>query len=402
MTGSLGPAPRRPVRLEIDAAAITANTRSLASRTRADLLAVVKGDGYGHGAATLARAAVRGGARWVGVTDIDEAVRLREEGIGVPILSWLNSGPLDVAAAEADSIDLAVGSFDDLDSVARSGRGVRVHVSVDTGLAREGFAEADWEHAAALLAAAEKRRRIRVVGLMSHLAAADAPSHPANAAQRRAFARALAAMRSFGLAPTILHLAATAATLTAPDTHRTLTRVGAGLVGVDLTGTADLATAMTLTAPLLDVREVGAGTASGYGHLWSAPQATRLGLVPVGYADGLPRAAAGRAEVAVRGRRVAVVGAISMNALVVDLGPFVREAPGDTVTVFGAGGADPAPSASSRAGSRTAASSAAPGVAEWAAWAGTLPQEVLAAVGRALPRTVVGAGERSRSERRSA
>ncbi|BDZ51323.1 alanine racemase [Frondihabitans sucicola] len=279
---------RRPVRLEIDSDAIAANTRLIDAATNADLLAVVKGDGYGHGAETVARAAVRGGARWLGVTGVDEGLRLREAGLAVPILSWLHAGRLDVATAQAECIDVAIGSFEDLADAVRTARGLRVHVLVDTGLAREGFAESDWPRAAELLAAAERRRRIRVVGLMSHLALAEHPGDPANARQRAAFGRAQALMRSAGLAPSILHLAATAATLTAKETPGTLARVGAGLVGIDLSGTHLLDPAMTLTAPLLDVRDVAAGTASGYGHLWRADRDTRLGLVPVGYADGLP------------------------------------------------------------------------------------------------------------------
>lgn len=402
---------RSPILLEIDTDAIADNTRLLAARTPKELLVVVKGDGYGHGAATLAHAAVRGGASWVGVTGIGHGVALREAGIGVPILSWLHDGEIDPGVAAGECIDLAIGSFDDLAAVARSGRRVRVHLNVDTGLAREGFAEADWVRAAALLADAERKRRITVVGLMSHLASADAPGHPANGAQRLAFERALAVVRAAGLRPTITHLGATSAVLTAPETPGTLVRVGAGTVGIDLTATTDLRGAMTLTAPLLDVREVAAGTASGYGHLWRSDRATRLGLVPVGYADGLPRAAtalrprtAGSAagsgpEVLVAGRRVPVVGPMSMNALVVDLGPDGPARPGDPVTVFGA------PRASA-AGSPESAT--APTVAEWAAWAGTIPQDVVTSVGRALPRVVVGsaasgaAWERRRTERRSA
>jgi alanine racemase len=174
--------------------------------------------------------------------------------------------------------------------------------------------------------------------------------------------------RAAGLRPVDRHLAATSATLTDPLSHHTMSRVGAGLVGIDPSRTTTLRPALTLTAPLVGVRRVRAGTPVGYGHTWTAPEPTTLGLVPLGYADGLPRAASGRAEVLVRGRRRRLVGRISMDMAVVDLGHEGGET-GDLVTVFGPG------------------DHGEPTVAEWAAWADTIEHEIVTGLGTRLART---------------
>jgi len=164
-----------------------------------------------------------------------------------------------------------------------------------------------------------------------------------------------------------VHLAATSGALTDPATHFDLVRVGAGLVGIDPSGSTRLHPALTLTAPLVSVRRALAGTPVGYGHTWTAPSATELGLLPLGYADGLPRAASGRAEVLVRGRRRPLVGRISMDMAVVDLGPDGAEA-GDLVTVLGPG----------RDGEPT--------VAEWASWSNTIEHEIVTGLGLRTPK----------------
>ena len=161
---------------------------------------------------------------------------------------------------------------------------------------------------------------------MGHLGCADDPADECNALGRRRFARGLETARAAGLRPAQRHLAATSATLLDPRSHHTTVRVGAGLVGIDPTGTTTLRPALTLTAPVVSVRRVRAGTGVGYGHTWVAPAATHLALLPLGYADGLPRVASGRAEVALRGRRHPVVGRISMDQVVVDLGDAHVEA----------------------------------------------------------------------------
>lgn len=361
-------------RLEVDLSAVAANTRVLATRTAAELMAVVKADGFGHGAADVARTALAHGATSLGVTSIDEALDLRAAGLTAPVLSWLN--PVDAAYADAlaAEVELAVGSRDHLDAVLaaqRSGphqRSARVHLHLDTGMSRDGAEPSAW---AALCRAARRAERaglVRVVGVMGHLGCADDPRDECNVLGRRRFAWGVEAARAAGLRPARRHLAATAATLLDARSHHTMVRVGAGLVGIDPTGTTTLRAGLTLTAPVVTVRRVRSGAGVGYGHTWTAPAATNLALLPLGYADGLPRVASGRAEVWLRGRRRPLVGRFSMDQVVVDLGDDHAE-PGDTATVLGPGDAGE------------------PTVAEWAAWSDTLPHEVVTGIGPRVRRT---------------
>lgn len=361
----------RGAALQVDVTAIAENTRLLADRAAGALMAVVKADGFGHGAARVARTALRSGASWLGVTSIDEALALRLDGITAPVLSWLNPVDAPFRQALAHDVDLAVPGREHLDAVAaaarRSGRPARVHLQLDVGMARDGAAPLAWARLCHAARRAEHDGTVRVLGVMGHLACADEPGHPANAAGRERYAWGVAVARRHGLRPPLRHLAATSATLTDPLSRHTLCRVGAGLVGIDPTGTTALRGAMTLTAPVVSVREVAAGTPVGYGHQWVAGRATRLALLPLGYADGLPRCASGRAEVALRGRRCPVVGRISMDQVVVDVGALPVEV-GDVATVFGPGG------------------HGEPTVAEWAAWSGTIPHEIVTGLGARVRR----------------
>ncbi len=360
-----------PAGLVVDLSAVAANTRLLAGRTDAALMAVVKADGFGHGAVAVARTALGHGATWLGVTSITEALALRAAGLVAPMLSWLNPVDADFGAAVEQGVDLAVPSPQHLEAIRAGARGrgtARVHLHLDCGMARDGAEPARWRSLCHAARRAERVGDLRVVGLMGHLGCAEQPGDRCNVHGRTRFAWGLDVARGAGLRPQARHLAATAATLTDPLSHHTVVRVGAGLVGIDPSGTVALRPAMTLSAPLVAVRRVRAGTSVGYGHTWSAPTATWLGLVPLGYADGLPRAASGAAEVLVRGRRRPVVGRISMDQTVVDLG----DAPtgvGETVTVFGPGDAGE------------------PTVAAWADWAGTIPHEIVTGLGRRVPRT---------------
>ncbi|MFT2713121.1 alanine racemase [Clavibacter sp. Sh2126] len=358
--------PRGEVRAQVHPDAIRHNTAVFAAWTGTPVMAVVKADGYGLGALTAARAGIEGGATWIGVTAVQHAVRLRLAGIRVPALSWLNTDVVDFAVAAEHRVDVAVGTFAELGRAIDADGAPRVHLQIDTGLTREGFPEADWELLAARAAEAERRGRIRVVGAMTHMASADRPAAPANEAQRRAFERAWEALLAAGLDPEERHAAGSAAALLDPASRGTLVRIGAGLAGIDASGSAGLRWALTLRAPLMDVRRVDAGTSVGYGGTWTAERDTMLGLLPVGYADGLPRAASPLASVQVAGRRVPVAGVLSMNQTVVDLGPGSADSVGDEAVVLGDG------------------SDGAPTAGDWARWAGTIPHEVLTAVGSAL------------------
>lgn len=354
-------------RLDIDLDAVAANTRLFAARTAGALMAVVKADGFGHGAAPVARTALANGASWLGVTSVDEAIALRRAGLAAPTLSWLNPVDGDFGTAIASQVDLAVPSRDHLEAILRAGLGARVHLHLDTGMARDGAAPEEWPALCRAARRAEQTGRVRVVGMMGHLGCAEDPADPENATGRTRFVWGLEAARRAGLRPPLRHLAATAATLTDPLSHHTLSRVGAGLVGIDPSRTTRLRSAMTLTAPVVGLRAVRAGTPVGYGATWLAPRRTHLALLPLGYADGLPRAALGRAEVLLRGRRCPVVGRISMDQVVVDVGDQ-EPALGETATVFGPG------------------DTGEPTVAEWAAWAGTIEHEIVTGIGARVSR----------------
>jgi alanine racemase len=356
----------RGAALQVELTAIAANTRLFAERSDGSLMAVVKADGFGHGAARVSRTALRNGASWLGVTSLDEAVALRADGIGAPILSWLNPAGRDFGPAILHDIDVAVPGPEHLAAVAaaadRLRRPARVHLQLDVGMARDGAAPTDWARLCVAARRWERAGAVRIVGVMGHLARADEPGHPANRAGRERFAWGLAVARRHALRPPLRHLAATAATLTDPLSRHTLCRVGAGLVGIDPTRTTPLRPAMTLTAPVVTVRDVAPGTPVGYGHTWAPAGATRLALLPLGYADGLPRAASGRGEVLLRGRRCPVVGLVSMDQVVVDVGTL-PVAVGDVATVFGPG------------------DDGEPTVAEWAAWSGTIEHEIVTGIG---------------------
>jgi alanine racemase len=362
--------------LTVDLHAIAANTRLFASRARAEVMAVVKADGFGHSGADAACAALANGATWLGLTSIAEGLALRDAGLAAPVLSWLNPVDADFGLALAAGIDLAVPSLRHLSAVMEaaraSGRRARVHLHLDVGMARDGCEPAGWPGLCRAACGGEQRGVLQVVGLMGHLGCADNPADPCNKAGRACFGRGVETARAAGLRPAVRHLAATAATLTDPRTHHTLCRIGAGLVGIDPSRTTRLHPALTLTAPVVAVRRVRAGSPVGYGHSWIAPANTTLGLLPAGYADGLPRAASGHAEVMVRGRRCPVAGLISMDQTVIDL-RSQQVHPGEIATVFGPG------------------LSGEPTVADWAAWAGTIEHEIVTGIGARVRRQVTGA-----------
>lgn len=377
----------RPV-LTVLLDAVAHNTRELARRAPR-LMAVVKADGFNLGAADVARTALAHGAGSLGVTTLAEAAALRAEGLTAPVLSWLDAPGSDLDPAVLHTVDLAVPSTVHLAAVRatalRLGRAVQVHLYLDCGTARDGCPPELWADLCTAAAEAERVGAVRVVGVMGHLACAADPTSPENAAAVRLFTQGVAVAHAAGLRPTLRHLAATAGVLGVPDATFDLARVGAGLVGIDPSGgTGVLRDVVQLTAPVVQVRDVPAGTGVGYDHAYRTPAPTRLALLALGYADGLPVAASGRAEVLLHGRRRPVVGRISMDQVVVDVGDApVRT--GDLATVIGT---DPAP----------ASGEAAPTLAEWAAWSGTLPHEVLTGLGPRLVRRTLPAPDPVRPE----
>lgn len=363
---------------DIDLAAFRANVAALAAHVgRAALMIVVKADAYGHGMVACAREARVAGATWLGVATPTEALALRAAGDTGRLLCWLYGPTEDLSPLVAADIDVSASSAEDVSrltaAAAVAERVARVHLKVDTGLTRNGAPEPAWEELFATAAEAEGAGAVQLVGLWSHLAAADEPGHPSVPLQLAAFDRAYAAARLAGVQPELRHLANSAGALVVPDARFDLVRVGIAAYGIEpapgLAARAGvrLTPVMRLRAQLVLVKRIEAGTGVSYGWTWTAPSATFVGLVPLGYADGVPRHAGNVAEVEVRGRRAPVRGRICMDQLVVDLGPDATAQPGDEVTLFGVG-------------------PDAPTAADWAQVCGTIGYEIVTRIGARVPR----------------
>jgi alanine racemase len=365
---------RARAEIVVELPVIRHNVSLLREHTGVEVMTVVKADGYGHGLAPAAAAARQGGASWLGVATIDEALALREAGDTGRLLCWLAVPGEDYRAAIEADVDVTVYSVAELVEVvaATGGRTARVQVKVDTGLSRGGAPRDTWEPLLAQCAEHEQAGRITVTGIWSHFACSDEPDHPANDAQQAAFDEALTLAAALGLTPEVRHLANSAAALLRPAARYDLVRAGLASYGLDPAPghTPGLETphrpgllpAMGAVARLAMVKRVAAGESVSYGHTWTAERATTLGLVPVGYADGVPRHAGNRAEVLVRGRRRPVRGRICMDQFVVDLGDDHAEA-GDEAWLFGAG----------LLGEPTAQ--------EWAEWCDTISYEIVSRIG---------------------
>ena len=368
---------------EVDLDAIAANVRQLRGvATGAEVMVVVKADGYGHGLVPAARAAQAGGASWLGTAVVEEALALRAAGVQGRILTWLAAPGESWDAALRAGVDVSAGAPWLVREVAlaarRTGRAARLHLEADSGLSRGGAAGGSWSDLleAALAEAADGA--VQVVGLWSHLAAADEPGHPATAAQVGTFDGMLAEAARLGVRPEVRHLANSAATLLLPETHLDLVRVGIAAYGVVPAAALGppcaygLRPAMTLRARLVMVKRVRAGAGVSYGHTWHAPRDTVLGLVPLGYGDGVPRAASGRGPAQVAGERVRTVGRVCMDQFVVDLGPGSTAAAGEEIVLFGPG------------------DDGEPLAEDWAAASGTIGYEIVTRISARVPRTYVG------------
>ncbi len=363
----------------IDLGAIRRNVARLRAGTSAEVMAVVKADGYGHGLVPAARAALAGGAGWLGVAFLEEAMALRAAGILAPVLSWLAVPGEDLAAGVAADVDLSVSApwaLAEVVAAAReAGQRARVHLKVDTGLSRGGATAADWPELVTAAAKAAAADEVEVVGVWSHFAYADAPGHPTIAGQVAAFTEAVAAARRLGVDPPLRHLANSAATLTLPAAHFDLVRPGIAVYGLTPVPPEPygLEPAMTLRSRVALVKRVPAGAGVSYGHVHVTDRETGLALVPLGYADGVPRAGTSVGPVWLAGRRRTVAGRVCMDQFVVDVGDDPVAA-GDEVVLFGSG----------RAGEPTAQ--------DWADALGTISYEIVTRVGARVPRTHVGAG----------
>lgn len=354
----------------VDLSAIRSNVALLKEKAGVDLLAVVKADAYGHGLVPVAKAAIEGGANWLGVALLEEAITLRKAGITAPILAWLVPPGSDFKCAVDNDIDIAVSSIKALEEVgAVAGtKRPRIHLEVDTGMTRGGFLS-EWNEIDA-----HHVQGVEIIGIFSHFARADEPGQPQNLEQLNRFKKMVATLESFGYTKIIRHLSNSAATLVDPASAFDMVRTGIAMYGLSpdvntLGGSKklNLKPAMTLRAKLHLVKTVPAGSPVGYGATEVTKVDTKLGLVAMGYGDGIPRNARS-AGVFVNGRRAPIIGRVSMDQFVVDLGAQSTAESGDWVSVFGPG-----------SGEEYTAD-------DWASAAGSINYEIVTRIGPRVPR----------------
>jgi alanine racemase len=323
----------------IDLERISANIKHLINLSGTPVMAVVKADAYGHGLVPVARAAVEAGATALGVALLEEALTLREAGITAPILAWLVPPGSDFKLAVDNDIELAVSSIMALEQIGavKSSRRPRVHLEVDTGMTRGGFLN-EWGKLDA-----HHVSNIEIVGIFSHFARADEPEQEQNDNQRARFKEMVATLDSFGYTNIVRHLSNSAATLRDKDSRFDMVRAGIAIYGltpdVDNLGSSEslrLKPAMQLRAKLHLVKTVPANSAVGYGATAHTTAETKLGVVAMGYADGIPRIAKD-AGVFINGKKAPIIGRVSMDQFVVDLGADSTAVSGEWVIVFGDG-----------------------------------------------------------------
>lgn len=373
----------------INLGALSANVAQLkASTASPHLMIVVKANAYGHGMVESAQAALAGGADWLGVADIDEALALRSAGFTAPLLAWLHAPDETFGEAIEAKVTLGVSSVAQLRAcaaavehtgVSRGGetspsrQPARVHLKLETGLGRNGASEPDWAEFFAEAARSEKVGAIVVEGVFSHL---SNTSEAADLAQGEVFDRGVLAARAAGLTPTLVHLAASAAALTQPTLRYNMVRIGILAYGVSpfesrTPASLGLAPVMTLRATVAAVRRVPEGQGVSYDYTYLTTGEATLVLVPLGYGEGIPRAASGSGPVVINGHRFTVTGRVAMDQFVVDVGDS-PVAVGDEVVLFG----DPA--------------NGHPSVTEWADAASTIGYEMVTRIGGRVHRTFSG------------
>jgi alanine racemase len=363
---------------EVDLQAIKNNLTLIKSKTSAQVLAVVKADGYGHGLIPVSKAAIEAGADWLGTALLEEAIELRKNGIKVPIIAWLTPCGEDFKEAINLDIDLSISSLEVLTEIVTAGEQLkklpRVHIEIDTGMSRGGIGD-DWKVFALECSGLIKENKLEVVGIWSHFARADEPLEKMSQEQLLVFSNMVTELKNLGIEPKFLHIANSAAALTLKDSHKSIIRWGIGLYGLspDINNLGDsksfnLQPAMKLKAKLNLVKTVKAGATVGYGASAIVTHDTKLGVVAIGYADGIPRNANSSAGVWVAGKRAPLIGRVSMDQFVVDLGATSLAKTGDEVIVFGNGNQNEYT------------------VDEWAKACGTINYEIVTRIGPRVPR----------------
>jgi alanine racemase len=356
--------------ISVELAAIRSNVARIAEATPAQVMAVVKADGYGHGAVASAQAALAGGATWLGACTIGEALELRAAGLQAPTLAWLWAAGTPLGPALRANIDLGVSTLSQLATIVATARETglvsRTHLKIDTGMSRGGAGPQDWPVLVEAAAKAQADGAIEVTGVWSHFACADDLASPSVDRQLKLFTEGLDVARRFGVEPELRHMANSPATLTRPDTHFDLVRPGIAIYGLSpVEGQSfGLRPAMTVRARVLFAKRVEAGSGISYGHTYTTPQAGTVAVIPLGYGDGVPRHASGTGPVQINGKRFTVAGRVCMDQIIIDAGQAeIHE--GDEAILFGPG------------------DNGEPTVEEWAAAAGTINYEIVTRFGSA-------------------
>ena len=363
---------------EINLSAITQNFKSIKSRTTADVLAVVKADAYGHGLIPVSKALEEAGADWFGTALLEEAINLRKAGILKPIISWLTPLGEDFKSAIDLDIDLGIPSIDLLDEVIKAasltGKTARIHLEIDTGMSRGGVLS-EWDQLIKSVLAGVNLKQLKVIGIWSHFARADEPDELMNQEQLSLFEEKVNQAKAAGIDAQFIHIANSAALFTNKSSHKNIIRSGIALFGLSPdvktigdSSSLELKPAMKLKAKLNLVKEVKAGSSVGYGGTAVLKSDTKLGVVALGYADGIPRSTNNLAGVFVDKKRAPIIGRVSMDQFVVDLGITSTAKTGDEVIVFGDG------------------SSGEYTVDEWAKAANTINYEIITRIGPRVPR----------------
>ncbi|HEY6647557.1 MAG TPA: alanine racemase [Mycobacterium sp.] len=381
-TTELSLTPTAAAEAVVDLDAIAHNVRLLCEHAgSAQVMAVVKADGYGHGATQVGRAALAAGAAELGVATIDEALALRRDGIASPVLAWLHVPGTDFGPALEADVQVAVSSVrqlgEVLDAVERTGRTANVTVKVDTGLNRNGVSAVEYPEVLSVLRRAQADGTIRLRGIMSHLVHGDDPENPLNDLQAKRLTDMAAHARGEDVRFEIAHLCNSPAAMTRPDLAFDMVRPGIAVYGqtpIPDRGDMGLRPAMTLKCSVALVRSVQAGDGVSYGHTWIAERDTTLALLPIGYADGVFRTLSGRIDVLINGRLRRSVGRICMDQFVVDLGPGqIDVTEGDDAILFGPG------------------TQGEPTAQDWAHLLGTINYEVVTSPRGRVTRTYRGA-----------
>ncbi|MDX2087360.1 MAG: alanine racemase [Kofleriaceae bacterium] len=368
----------RRTRVEVDLGAIVRNARAVREITKADVCAIVKADGYGHGAIAVAQALMRAKAvASFGVSLVEEGVALRDAGITAPILIMgpsQHGGEDEMVMRDLVPIISSEEELYALAAVAQARRrAIDAHLKVDTGMGRLGVAI----ERAGEIAVIAANNGIRLVGLMTHFACADsddpADPHSTTREQLRRFAEADRIVVAAGAPVRIRHAANSSGALLFPEARFDLVRTGIAIYGNGRWPAGAAHTqAMRLVTEVAQLRTIAAGSSIGYGHVWTAPRTTRAAVLPVGYADGLPRRATGHAQATIRGQRVPLVGRISMDIAIADVTDIPGVVVGDPVVLLG-----------------RAAGGGSVSAAEYGAWGGINEYEVTCGMSKRVPRTYV-------------